>query len=474
MSPDEIRVASVARFRQAKEAVKSGDIDKALELLGQALELAPESAQVRRTLRDVQCQAVPPGNIPSKLVKLKLVKLKAQIKVMDAAGDWANLLKVAEEAASIDPWDIEINAATAAACLGMDYRPAAFLFYQRVAEQDPTNTKFLRRCATMLEAADKDEKAFEYWQRINEVDPEDALAQKRVKEGEALGFHQPKQAEADRDDIEAAATKYLESDTILDEGDTAHGEKSVPSRPPVESSTGPVEDDSGLDPDSGLSADSGIAPDSGMSSVRESAPAAASEAGPDGPPAGPAGPPSSPASAGPSGPPSAPAANAGPPGPPIAPAAGGPSGPPQKAGPDGPPQKAGPARTSAGSDAGPPGAGPSVAPPDAGPSSAPGAGPSGGPRFSQTDLLPGAGPVAPPTAASAAPTRRTAQPAKAFAVPIPGDMPDHVQNLLTVAGSLVARDRSDEACAVLEKALTIAEGDDWIEGMLLALKRKPR
>lgn len=467
MSPDEIRVASVARYRQAKDAVKSGDTDKALELLGQALELAPESAQVRRTLRDVQCQAIPPGNIPTKLAKLKLVKLKAQIKVMDAAGDWEGLIRTAEEAATIDPWDIEINAATAAACLGLDYKPAAFLFYQRVSEQEPTNTKFLRRCASMLESTGQDEKAFEYWQRVNKVDPNDSLAKKRVKEGRALGFHQPKQAGPDRDDIAEAATKYLESDTILDEGDTAHGEQAVP---PMSSAT-PA--DSGLDPDSGLSADSGLDPDSGMSSVPKAPTQDAAPAGPSGPPQKRTGPVEPPGAA------------IGPSGPPKAPASGGPSGPPQKTGPGGPPRK-GPAaapRTPAASStgpAGPPGQGPSVPPASgpsqaaAGPSAAPsGAGPSSGPRFSQTDLMPGGGPSAPPAPASA-PPRGTRPSTKAFALPIPPDMPDHVQNLLTVASSLVARDRADEACTVLEKALTIAEGDDWIEGMLLALKRKPR
>lgn len=468
MSPEEIQAAAVARYRQAKDALKSGDIGQAIALFGQALELTPQSAQIRRALRDAQCLAIPQGQSLPKLTKLKLLKLKAQMKIMDAAGDWEHLVAVAEEAASINPWDIETNAATAAACLGMDYKSAAFVFYQRVAEQAPTNTKYLRRCATMLEATSQDEKAFEYWQRILKADPQDLLASKRVKQGLALGFDAPKQATGNAAETHALAARYLESDTVLNEGDTAHGDRQIPSKAPAtvapDTEVAPdsgFDPDSGLDPDSGTSADSGLDPDSGMSAPPEPPVPVVSRPGPAESP---------PQRSGTGEPPSA-----------------GPSMPPQKAGPASPPQKSGPGRppsapavsASAVGPAGPPGTGPLTPPSGSGPSAAPsGAGASGGPRFAQSDLTPGAGPSAPPAIASAPstgrPTRGTAESNKAFSVPIPDDMPDHVRNLLTVASSLVARDRSTEACSVLEKALSIAEGDEWIEGMLLLLKRRPR
>ncbi len=59
-------------------------------------------------------------------------------------------------------------------------------------------------------------------------------------------------------------------------------------------------------------------------------------------------------------------------------------------------------------------------------------------------------------------------------VVLAADMPEHVRNLLTVASSMVARNMALEACSILEKALDIAEGDEWIEGLLMALKRRPR
>jgi len=60
-----------------------------------------------------------------------------------------------------------------------------------------------------------------------------------------------------------------------------------------------------------------------------------------------------------------------------------------------------------------------------------------------------------------------------FSVHIPDDMPAHVQNLLKVASSMVARDLSSDACSVLETALALSDGDEWIEGMLMVLKRRP-
>jgi hypothetical protein len=52
-------------------------------------------------------------------------------------------------------------------------------------------------------------------------------------------------------------------------------------------------------------------------------------------------------------------------------------------------------------------------------------------------------------------------------------MPEHVQHLLSVASSMVARDLSSDACSVLETAVPLSDGDAWIKGMLMLLKRRP-
>lgn len=431
MNPDELRVAAVARFKQGKEALANGDCDDAVSLFQQALELTPRSAQIRRALRDAQCKSIPQGRTLPKLTSLKLLKLRAQMKIMEAAGDWENLERVAEEAAAIDPWDIETNAMTAAATYGLEFLTTAFVFYQRVAQLDPTNLKYLRRCASLLEHNGQDDKAFDYWQKIHQANPNDALARKRVKECQARDFITTANFETSQ---QPRSTDFDTSgDTVIDEGDTAHGEKTIPVRDP----------DGGFNPDSGLSPDSGMGVGPGADapgsddrdqtiplrvepSLMPSDSSAGEKSGPSGPPR---------ARTGPADPPSGP----------------GPSRPPLKAGPSAP------ARSTA-------------------PSSVPGAGPKAPPAsVSRAERPADAGPSDPPTGALSATRPDAASPSsRAFSVPIPDDMPDHVQNLLAVANSMIARNRPADACSVLEKALTHVESDEWIEGMLMLLKRRPR
>jgi len=222
MTPDELRVAAVARFKQGKDTLANGDPEQAVALFQKALELSPESAQVRRTLRDTQRKVIPQGrDLPTEASR-KLSSLKVHMKVIEAEGDWKNLESAAEEAASIDPWDVEVEAMTAAATLGLEYRATAFVFYQRVAKREPTNTTYLRRCASLLELNGQDEKAFDYWHRIQRVDPAHSLARKRVDDGLAKRFVAP--AVVDK----PSSPGFFGGDTVIGEGDTSHGDQKVP------------------------------------------------------------------------------------------------------------------------------------------------------------------------------------------------------------------------------------------------------
>ena len=193
MSAEDLKDIAVTQFKQAKDAAANGDHRNAVALFRQTLHISPESAQIRRALRDSQCEMVPEGAIP-KLKSLKLLKLKAQMKVVEAAGNWDSLLSLAEEAAEIAPRDAEVSAMTGAAALGLEYRVAAFVFYERAAELAPDNVRYRRKCATLLEQNGQTARAIEFWREVNELDPEDAVARKKIKRLTATGFMETDQS----------------------------------------------------------------------------------------------------------------------------------------------------------------------------------------------------------------------------------------------------------------------------------------
>ncbi len=285
MTPDELRVAAVAPFKQGKDALVGGNAEEAVSFFQKALELSPESAQVRRTLRDTQRKVIPQGQELPREASLKLSSLKAQMKILETEGDWENLEKAAEEAADINPWDVEVEAMTAAATLGLEYRAAAFVFYQRVAKRDPNNTTYLRRCASLLELNGQDEKAFDYWHRIQRVDSAHSLARKRVDDGLAKGYVAPA--------AKPVSPDFFGGDTVIGEGDTSHGDQKIPVEAMAEVSAMQQDAADDMDPDSGISVPASAARPRTPATPSGSVATRKGPTGPPGPRSGPAGPPAS-------------------------------------------------------------------------------------------------------------------------------------------------------------------------------------
>ncbi len=192
-----------------------------MDLFKQALQLAPDSVRVRRSLRKTQWALIPREAAIPKLQNLKLLKLRAQLKIDQTRQDWDAVLKRCEEALEIAPHDAELNFVSGEACLELGYQQTARFAFAAALELEPDNRVFLRKSATMAESDGKFSKALQYWQRIQKLTPHDSAVETKIAQLMAISFVDDETRNRQR---KRTPLPPDDRDTMVDEGDTAVAE----------------------------------------------------------------------------------------------------------------------------------------------------------------------------------------------------------------------------------------------------------
>jgi len=172
MSQDRSKIAADCWRRGTEVAVKE-QWEYAIEMLSKSVMLAPENLIYRQTLRGLEYKKYHGNKKGAKMGKMKLMGIRGKIKKARMSKDWKAIDRLAEEGLSINPWNAQLNASQAEACLNIGYQEIADFAYRNALEIEPENIKYLRSLGKLLEERGNFAEAIGIYEKLAKLDPSD-------------------------------------------------------------------------------------------------------------------------------------------------------------------------------------------------------------------------------------------------------------------------------------------------------------
>lgn len=169
-------------FDRGNDAAMKNNLDYAIEMYNQALQIDPNNLLYRQALRGVERRKF--GNEPSKVGMLagaRVGPIRMRAKGERGKGHWEKALEACEEAFRINPWDVATAREAAEAAKGLNNRPLAVWMLESVHAQATKDRDFLRHLAETYEWAQQFGKAIGCLEKVLELNPSDEAARRQIR-----------------------------------------------------------------------------------------------------------------------------------------------------------------------------------------------------------------------------------------------------------------------------------------------------
>lgn len=200
-------------YQAGVNALNSQNWDYAAEMFGNCVKLDPDNKLYRQTLRGTVRKKYNDNGSGAKLSGAKLMGVRNRLKKAKAKEEWDTVDQEAEAGLKINPWDADLNAAAAEACVQRGYLNSALICYQFAVDVEKDNKDFLRALAEVHLSKKNFDEAIKCYERVHKLDPLDGEARAKQTEIQSLkAIHKGRYDDAESTtDVTEAATAYEEA-----------------------------------------------------------------------------------------------------------------------------------------------------------------------------------------------------------------------------------------------------------------------
>ena len=180
-SPDQKKIAQES-FTRAKEAVTSGNLDYAINLLLTCCKLDPANFLYRQSLRKTQKEKYGNDLRGSRFAFLSTPRWKAKVKAAKRSRDYLRALEHGEQVLSRNPWDMGTQMDMAEAFDALGLGDLAVFSLDQARQKYPKDATLNRALARLFEKRGDYQKAIVLWQLVKEASPQDVEAAHKAKD----------------------------------------------------------------------------------------------------------------------------------------------------------------------------------------------------------------------------------------------------------------------------------------------------
>lgn len=169
-------------FGHGNDAAMKNNLDYAIEMYSQALQLDPGNLLYRQALRGVERRKF--GNDASKVGMLagaRLQPTRMRAKSERNKGNWERLLEVCEEGFRINPWDVATTRDAAEAARQLENQALAVWLLESIHPQAARDKDYLRHLAEIYEWSGQFGKAISCFEKVLELNPGDETARRHIR-----------------------------------------------------------------------------------------------------------------------------------------------------------------------------------------------------------------------------------------------------------------------------------------------------
>lgn len=166
---------------RAREALAQNNLDYAIDLFHQALDIEPGSVLYRQGMR--AAQRMIHGNDPARVGKLAGVRippLRMRARSEKNKGHAERALKICEDAFKINPWDVGTARVAAEAAESLQFKALACWLMESVAAQAGEDADYLRHLAEVYKLNGQYQKAIACLEKVRKLDPSDEFARREI------------------------------------------------------------------------------------------------------------------------------------------------------------------------------------------------------------------------------------------------------------------------------------------------------
>jgi tetratricopeptide (TPR) repeat protein len=169
-------------FARAKEAIASGGLDYAINLLLTACKLDPGNFFYRQTLRKTQKDKYGNNLRGSRFAFFTTPRWKAKVKGAKRSRDYTKVLEHGEQVLCRNPWDVGTQMDMSEAFDALGLGELAVFSLDQARQKNPKDATLNRALARLFEKRGDFQKAIVLWQMVREVAPHDVEAAHKAKD----------------------------------------------------------------------------------------------------------------------------------------------------------------------------------------------------------------------------------------------------------------------------------------------------
>ena len=171
MSMDQDEIAKKC-WQTGSKAVNAENWEYAVQMFLKSVQLCPGNLAYRQSLRGAEHRKYNNNKKGAGMMaKTKLLGLRGKISKHKGKGEWDEVDHACEEGLLLNPWDQQLNADAAEACMKRGYEEVGKFLMESAVTADPESVKFNTLLANLLEEKGEFKNAAAVWQRIQRLDP---------------------------------------------------------------------------------------------------------------------------------------------------------------------------------------------------------------------------------------------------------------------------------------------------------------
>ncbi len=178
----EQRLSAAGQFERANQVLTTGNFDYGIPLLVNCCLIDPGNPTYRQALRNAQRSKYKNNGKGQSLAFLTSLPAKLKLKSAFSKGNYAQVLRHAEDVCMRNPWDIGTHLAMAAAFEKLDLPGMAIWTLDQVRQVDGDNPAINRPLARLFEKAGNYATAITLWEKVRKAVPGDIEAQHKYKD----------------------------------------------------------------------------------------------------------------------------------------------------------------------------------------------------------------------------------------------------------------------------------------------------
>jgi tetratricopeptide (TPR) repeat protein len=178
----EHRRIALEQFNRAKEAVTSGNLDYAIDLLLTCAKLEPGNFLYRQTLRKTQKEKFDNNLRGSRFAFFTTPRWKAKVKAARRGRDHLKVIEHGEQVLCRNPWDLGTQMDMAEAFDALGLSDLAVFTLDQARQKYPRDATLNRALARLFEKRGDFQKAIVLWQLVKEASPHDVEAAHKAKD----------------------------------------------------------------------------------------------------------------------------------------------------------------------------------------------------------------------------------------------------------------------------------------------------